>query len=210
MDPGAEKGYALVDPRDMRVRPAWDAPNVVAVGTSIAEVVERSGNALAAGRKLWACVEFQYGSRVSTGEISADSVIKLAFRAGYMLAEATTLLGADEHFAVVPQRWKAELFPSATLRKDVFLAKLLRQLMPDEVAAVRVVEERDEKNVDDVLDAIGIAWALAHVALFPHRWRTWKCDPARIIPIDQSLRKRKRFGAPPKQKNLFQPKEKRA
>lgn len=197
MDPGAEKGYALVDPEKMRSRRSWDAPHVVAMGCSLSELIERIPAGVLKFRPIWACVEFQYAQRVQTGEISADSIIKLGFRAGYMLAECLHLMGADETLATVPQRWKTELFiGGASERKDRFTSKLMRELMPDELRELQKIEEEDDKQVDDVVDAIGIAWAAWHVRGAPARFREWRCDPERIIPYAKSptgAARKKRF-----------------
>lgn len=206
MDPGAQKGYALLDPAEERCRKSWDAPRVVAQATTLAELVEQTPGHLLR-RPVWAVVEFQYAQRVSSGEISADSIIKLAFRAGYMLREAVDLLGAEEHFAVVPQKWKSELYPTGSnIRKEVFTGRLLRELFPDEVARLRVIEENDDKDVDDVLDAVGIGWALWHVTAFPQRWKTWRCEPEHIIPIERKRSRRKLFQAAVNS-TAFQPKD---
>jgi hypothetical protein len=193
MDPGAEKGYALIDPEDMRTRRSWEAPRVVAMATSLGGLVESLPPRILVHRPIWAAVEFQYAQRVQTGEISADSIVKLAFRAGYMLKECADLLEAEEHFAATPQRWKVELRGSgANQRKDIFLARLLRELLPDELRSLQKIEETDDKNVDDVLDAIGIAWATWRVSGFPRRWREWRCDPETIIPYSPPAGTRKK------------------
>jgi len=193
MDPGASKGYAIVDPEDMRVRKSWSAPGVIAMGTSLAEVVDLLPAGALRHRPIWVACEFQYSQRVTTGEISADSIIKLAFRAGYMLRDASALLDAAEMFAPVPQRWKTELYSvGASLAKERFTAKLIRELDRAEMTRLAIIEQKNDDDVDDVLDAIGIAWAVWHVAAFPHRWREWRCDPEHIIPISPKRGQRQR------------------
>lgn len=213
MDPGAEKGYALIDPEDMRTRRSWDAPRVVAMATSLSGLVDALPPRFLMYRPIWAAVEFQYAARVATGEISADSIIKLAFRAGYMLKECADLLEASEHFATVPHRWKIELYgEGGTKRKDVFTARLIRELHPDELRVLQKIEETDDKNVDDVLDAVGIAWATWRVSKFPRRWREWRCDPDTIIPYSPPAgTRKKRFQAANKFNGTsFRPKEETA
>lgn len=211
-DPGAERGYAMIDPEDMRNRRTWDAPRVVAMGTSLAELIERVPAGLMRHRPIWAATEFQYAQRVETGEISADSIIKLAFRAGYIVRDMVAMLSADEHFAAVPQRWKVELYGTgATKRKDVFTARLIRELMPDELAVLQQIEEVGQKYVDDVLDAVGIAWALWRVAKrAPDQWREWRIDPDWIIPYQppRGTRKKRFQSAVQFNRTSFRPKEK--
>lgn len=194
MDPGAEKGYALVDPEVIRCRSEIDAPQIVAMGCSLSEMIDRAPAGIFTDRPVWACVEFQYAQRVTTGEISADSIIKLAFRAGYMLAECLWALGAEEHLSTVPQRWKNELFAfGATKPKHKFTRRLMRNMQPDELKELQKIEEVDAKFVDDVVDAIGIAWAVWHVCSFPARFAEWRCDADRIIPLVRKTTKEKRF-----------------
>jgi hypothetical protein len=194
MDPGEEKGYAVVDPEDMRNRQSFDAPRVLAMGTTLGEVVNQLDN-YQMRRPWWCMVEFQYVARVQTGEISADSIVKLAFRAGAMLLEASCLLGAQDWFTTTPQRWKSEVYAQGgSLRKDVFVNRLIRDLMPDERKRLQEIEEVHEKYVDDVVDSIGVAWALWHAATTsPSRWWSWHCDPEHIIPINLKINRRKRF-----------------
>jgi hypothetical protein len=209
MDPGQEKGYAIVDPEDMVSRKSFDAPRVIAMGTSISEVVAALPAKALRDRPIWAAVEFQYAQRVTTGEISADSIIKLAFRAGYMLAECLHVFGAEETFAAVPTRWKIELYScGATLAKDKYTARLMREMMPDELRALQKIEEVDQKYVDDVVDAIGIAWAAWHMSKVPTRFREWRCDPDHIIPLVSYGVRKKRFQSSARTpKTAFRPKE---
>lgn len=187
MDPGAARGYAIVDPEDIVERRNLSAPRVLAIGTQLVDVL----HAIDAKRPLWHIVEFQYTSRVTSGEISAESIVKLAFRAGFMLrdamADAKTECVIDQ-FAAVPRQWKAEIWRGgATLRKDVFCERIRRQLTPKEVAQFSAI---NHNNHHDVLDAIGIAWALWFAAQDAAKLRSWHVTHDRIIP----LRARKKAG----------------
>ncbi len=195
MDPGAEKGYALIDPEQMRDR-KYDlrAPRVLAMSTTLAGLIEAAPPLVLKVRPVWVGVEFQYGQRVSTGEISADSIIKLAFRAGYMLDEARHVLAAEEAFAAVPQRWKPEVFMAGcNLAKSVFTERLFRCLEPDEVVMLKAIANENEDNVDDVLDGVGFAWAIAHAMKYPGRLSDWRTNPDRIIPLDKATMRRRKI-----------------
>ncbi len=185
MDPGEHKGYALVDTEDIVERKTSRFPRVLQLGTSIDTIRDKlnSYGADAGRRPVWSVVELQYTERITTGEISAESIVKLAFRAGYMIREAHALPNAEEMFAAVPNRWKCHIFAKGGgMRKDIFCEKVKRQLVGPES---ELLTGLPDTHLMDVLDGIGIAWALwaamqradsgEELAL----WRVW---PDRIIP----------------------------
>ena len=180
IDPGAEKGYALIDPEQPVIRRSVTTPRVLFLATDILDVRAcLYGNV----RPLWVIVEYQYGNRVGAGEISADSIIRLAFRAGFMLREAATLPCCVDKFASPPSSWKDEVFTHGKgIRKDVFCNKLKARLTPEELALFEPIADR---NTDDVLDAIGIAWALALVMGDPKRVGGWRVTDSHILPLEK-------------------------
>jgi hypothetical protein len=193
MDPGAEKGYALVDP-DPRLlhqhrRPTIVAPSLLKIGTEIAHVLPSN----AQGRPVWTMVELQYVERVTSGEISALSIVRLAFRAGFMLRDASAALGDRLMFAATPHDWKAMIFAggSANVRKDIFTERLKRQLLPRERTLFASIKP---DLVDDVLDAAGIAWALARALNKPDLLTKWLVTPQRMLPVPaKTVRKSTQF-----------------
>lgn len=196
-DPGEKRGYALVDPRQPWTRAKLIAPRVIAVGTKPGPLLLLAHSMSVAqniARPIWTIGEFQYAQRVSGGEISAESIIKLAFRAGYMLRDMATpfqiaedpMGGAimrdydiDRQFAATPQWWKPEI-GDPNLRKDIFCERVKRQLTTEELELLRAVPLT---HTEDVLDAIGIAWALSAYANRGGDLSLWEVDgDGRIIP----------------------------
>ena len=194
-DPGEHKGYALADSEDIVERKTLRTPRIVAIGTSLTPILNRLElPGLDRNRRpMWGCVELQYTARVTTGEIAADSIVKLAFRAGYMVRELADPQGVDacELFAATPHRWKCTVWPKGDgMRKDAFCEKVKRQLTADELELLRIAlepysEAERATRILDLLDAIGIAWAL-YLALHNsdagrdlEQWRIW---PDRILP----------------------------
>lgn len=181
MDPGAEKGYALLDPEDLVPRRSWDSPRVVALATTLGDLLERWR--VPEVRPVWVIVEYQYGSRVTSGEISADSIIRLAFRAGFMCCEAMCKVpNVIDAFAATPHQWKEQLYSGgAHLRKDMFCERLKRELVPSELALFKGIKA---ENVDDVLDAIGIGTALHFAPMGdPTTLRKWRVTFDHILPL---------------------------
>ncbi len=186
MDPGAQKGYALVDP-DPRFlhqhrRASIVAPSVLAIGTEVAQIRDV---ALSHGRPIWSMVELQYVQRVTSGEISALAIVRLAFRAGFMLRDADTVLAGARTFAAVPigeWGWKEKIFAGGAgrVRKDIFTERLKRQLTPREAGLLRDLKQ---DLVDDVLDAIGIAWALSNALKHPATLEKWHVNASHMLPV---------------------------
>ena len=201
MDPGEHKGYALIDTEDVVERGRLTAPRAICLATSIEPIQKMlaSGARDARYRPVWSMVELQYTSRISTGEISPESIVKLAFRAGFMLREAHGLPNAVEMFAAPPAAWKCQIFPSGgTMRKDVFCEKVRRQLMPQEEAMLAKLEDTHRQ---DVLDGVAIAWSLwcalttPDLGLTIEGWRVW---PGHILP--KSARAPRKMGKAAREK----------
>lgn len=185
MDPGANKGYALLDCEDIVERRSSRFPRAIELATCIDDIRDRLGffGEDAGRRPVWSVVELQYTERITTGEISPDSIVKLAFRAGYMIREAHALPNAEEMFAATPNRWKCQLFANGgTIRKDIFCEKVKRQLVGSELELLAAMPDTHQM---DVLDGIGIGWGLYSAMLRQdsgkeiNQWRVW---PDRIIP----------------------------
>lgn len=185
MDPGEHKGYALIDTEDIVERKSTRYPRVVELSTTIGDIRKRLGSfGQDAGRRpVWSVIELQYTERITTGEISPESIVKLAFRAGYMLRESHALPNAEEMFAATPNRWKSTIFHGGgTIRKDIFCERIKRQLVGEELEMLAAC---DDTHQMDVLDGIGIGWALYNVLHMVDdgkeltNWRVW---PDRIIP----------------------------
>lgn len=198
MDPGAEKGYALVDP-DPRLlhqhrRPTIVAPSLLAIGTDLAEMAEAVERIRADGpRPVWAMVELQYVERVTSGEISALSIVRLAFRAGFMLRDAAAELEPCTMLAATPHDWKALVFRggAANVRKDIFTERLKRQLLPRERTLFAGLPAA---LVDDVLDAAGMAWALSAALAKPDLLKRWHVTADRMLPVTaKTVRKSTQF-----------------
>jgi len=156
VDPGEKMGLAIVNPLLRRIashRSALPACEVVRVATSweglgpLPEIDE-------------GVVEYQYGGRIHRGprRVSAASVIKLAFRAGH----AAALIPAPIRYALAPQVWKGSLCSGGgTIAKAAFCNRISRNLTDSERAQVWQFPENRRL---DVLDAIGLAWAVAHMS----------------------------------------------
>jgi len=188
MDPGAEKGYALMDPEDIVERKSLRTPRILALATTLADLLVFAARHFP-GRPVWVIVEYQYSSRVTSGEISADSIIRLAFRAGFMAAEAMlTIPNVIDGFAATPHQWKDLLYArGSTLRKDIFCERLKRELTP---AEIELFANIPDDNVDDVLDAIGIGWALHYAPQGdPTVLRKWRVTFDHILPMSPNRRR---------------------
>lgn len=156
VDPGQLRGYSLIDETDELPR---------AFGLRLGRILW-AGDRLTHAPELKevprCIVEYQYGGRIHSGQIRAADVIKLSFRAGFMLCEAMVTYGVDSAVAITPQAWKPCLFRGGErIEKAIYTNRLTKLVTAQE----RRIFPRDKKGnlSPDCLDASGLAWALPYL-----------------------------------------------
>jgi hypothetical protein len=158
IDPGLRPGYAATS-GPLRVRKHFQASEVVAVAESWRGMLDQ----IAIGRKYRIAVEGQFSGRIysKSDPVSAESIIKLAFSAGYQAAQATHADYCLGCYPLQPSEWKDALYrEGGRTRKDVFCNRIRDALLPHEAAKIQALDLTPKREMD-ILDAIGLAWALA-------------------------------------------------
>lgn len=130
---------------------------VLATDGTVLHVTHRLVDVTVWSRERWPLVvtELQWYHEPKRGERRKDvnSILKLAFRAGFTLAS----FPAQRRMALAPRVWRG----ASNATKEQVQARIARELTPDERALFRDIPK---SRHGDVLDAIGIGRAALRLA----------------------------------------------